>query len=124
MCLILDETQIVDQREDGNIPPGQKSYIAAKWDKPAAHIELVYVFICNFAYGSEALKFFRFVVFEFRRIKNYPIPCVHALQRRGFAVVGLDKSTYQSALKMVFRGDNNPVMSSYFGSWNRIISLP
>jgi hypothetical protein len=49
---------------------------------------------------------------------------MHALQRCGFAVVGLDKSTRQPSLKMILRGDNNPIMSIYFGSLKGIISLP
>ncbi len=31
-------------------------------------------------------------------------------------MIGLDKTAHQSTLKMIFRGDNNPIMSSYFGS--------
>ena len=117
MSLVLDKGQIVDQWKDGNILRGQKSHIAAKWDKSAAHIMLINIFIRDFANGGKALKFFRFVVLEFGGIENHPIPHMHTLQRRGFAVVGLDKATSQSALKMIFRCDNDPVMSSYFDSY-------
>ena len=66
------------------------------------HIVLVNIFICDFTNGGEALKFFRFVVFESRGIENDPIASVHPFQWRGFAMIGLDKTAHQSTLKMVF----------------------
>jgi hypothetical protein len=78
---------------------------------------LVNLLVRDLANRSEALKFFRFIIFEFRGIENHPILHAHALQRRGFAMIGLDKPARQPTLKMVFRRDNNPIMSRYFCSY-------
>jgi len=113
MSLIFNKSQLIDQRQDRNILRWQESYIAAKRDESAAHVGLVNGFIRDFADGGETLKFFRFIIFQFWGIKDHPIARLHPLQGRGFAMIGLDKSASQSALKMVLGCNNDPVFHKY-----------
>src|SRR5215208_1827071 len=102
MSLIFDEGQLIDQWQNRNILRWQEGYIATKGNKSAPHIELINVFVHNFSDGCEALKFLGLVIFQLRGIKDDPISRMHSFQRRGFAMICLDKSVSYSALQVIF----------------------
>ena len=113
MCLVLDKGQRINQWTDGNIAGRQKTDIPPKWKKAVAHIVLVNTVVRDLCDGGEVLIFFWFFVFQLRLIEYHPVAGVHPFQRRGFAVISLDKTAVQSALQMVFRGHDDPVFHRY-----------
>ena len=74
MSLVRDEGQVVNKREDRNVLYRQKTDIAAKGDKSAAHIVLVNILIRDPANGSEALTLCRFIVLSCIRFKGAALP--------------------------------------------------